>query len=327
MKRTYHLFIFLFAVVYGTISFALTPDEKISEMQKVFKIDYFDWNGDGKKDIIAGAYYSGRIYVYLNTGTNKEPIFNNRMKIHGVTVSRSSKSHRVVDWNNDGKKDLIIGSSSGEVSLFINKGINLNQQIIFGKEIKLNDGDLSVGSFSSPAIVDWNGDGKKDLIVGNRTGNVYVFLNVAEDYAPAFDSKGIKTDISVDGYATPFITDWNNDGKFDVLCSSSDGRVYIFINEGNSKNPKFGKPQTLQTNNKEIKLLSQTSVIALDWDDDGKIDLLVSNEATVNKDISTGQENTIPFGIYLLLNTGTKEKPEFKELKPLKGKFWDDTVL
>ncbi len=26
-------------------------------------------------------------------------------------------------------------------------------------------------------------------------------------------------------------------------------------------------------------------------------------------------------GMYLLLNTGTKEKPEFKELKQIKGKF------
>jgi len=69
----------------------------------------------------------------------------------------------------------------------------------------------------------------------------------------------------------------------------------------------------LQENNKELKLPGPTSVIALDWDDDGKADLLVSNKDKV--------------GVYLLLNTGTKEKPEFKELKPVKGKFKDDTAL
>lgn len=64
-------------------------------------------------------------------------------------------------------------------------------------------------------------------------------------------------------------------------------------------------------NDVEFKLPSRTSVTALDWDDDGRTDLLVSNKEK----------------IYLLLNTGTKEKPEFKELKPVKGKFKDDSVL
>ena len=121
--------------------------------------------------------------------------------------------------------------------------------------------------------------------------------------------------------------DWNNDGKFDVVLGSSDGRVYIFINEGNSKNPKFGKSQTVHVNNKVLKLPSSTSIIALDWDDDGKIDLLVSHKAVIESDVRTGRENIIPTGIYLLLNTGTKEKPELKELKQIKGKFRDDTVL
>ena len=106
---------------------------------------------------------------------------------------------------------------------------------------------------------------------------------------------------------------------------SGEGKIYIFINEGNIKFPKFGKPQTLQVNNKELKLTSPTSVAALDWDDDGKIDLLISNKKMVEQ-VGSRTEET-PFGIYLLLNSGTKEKPEFKELKPLKGKFRDDTVL
>ncbi|MEK6678794.1 MAG: hypothetical protein AABY39_05195, partial [Nitrospirota bacterium] len=85
------------------------------------------------------------------------------------------------------------------------------------------------------------------------------------------------------------------------------------------------KSQTLQVNNKELRLPSHTAAIPLDWDDDGKIDLLVSNKEVV-EDIG-GRKNVTSFGIFLLMNTGTKEKPEFKELKPVKGKFRDDTVL
>jgi len=310
------------------------PDEKIMEMQKkegaaptqaqkpAPKINPFDWNEDGKKDIITGSE-NGRVYVYINRGTNSQPVFGAPMET-GVNGARYSVPY-IIDWNNDGIKDMLTGARSGEVFVSINSGDNLHP--MFGEAIQLNDGDLDVGSFSSPAMVDWNGDGKKDLVVGNKNGKIFIFFNKGEDNAPTFSSKGIEALISVDNFAAPFIVDWNSDGKFDVICGSGDGKIYIFINEGNAKFPKFGKAQVLQVNNKELKLPSQTSIAALDWDDDGKIDLLVSNKGLVEEGPTPDRKNIISLGIYLLLNTGTKEKPEFKELKPLKGKFRDDTVL
>lgn len=344
MRKSISLILFLLFFVFYSPLYALTPeeilllkrsgvsDEKILEMQKkegaispqpVPKINPFDWNEDGKKDIIAGSD-SGRIYAYLNAGTNKEPVFDKATEIPGAEIMRFSKPS-VVDWNNDGKKDILVGARSGEVSVFINRGDN--KQPIFGDEIKLNDGELDVGSFSSPAMVDWNSDGKKDLVVGSRSGKIFLFLNIGTDGAPSFSSKGADIYINVGSYATPFVADWNNDGKFDVICGSGNGKAYIFINVGDNKNPTFGKAQPLHVNNKELKLQSPTSIIAVDWDDDGKIDLLVSNKGIIEDGITPDRKNIIPLGIYLLLNTGTKEKPEFNELKPIKGKFRDDSAL
>lgn len=340
------LFLLILLTLYMSNALALTPeeilllkragvpDEKIIEMQKkegvsslqpqkpAPKINPFDWNEDGKKDIIAGSE-NGRVYVYINRGTNTQSVFDKPMET-GVNSARFSKPY-VVDWNNDGIKDMLTGARSGEVFVSINNDNNLHP--MFGELIQLNDGDLDVGFNSSPAMVDWNGDGKKDLIVGNKNGKISLFFNKGEDNAPVFPSEGLQTLISVDSFAMPFIADWNNDGKFDVICGSGDGKVYIFINEGNAKFPKFGKPQALQVNNKELKLPSPTSVVALDWDDDGKTDLLVSHKEVVEEGPTPERKNIIPLGVYLLLHSGTKEKPEFKELKPLKGKFRDDTVL
>ncbi len=193
-------------------SIAMTPkagilDEKIMAMQKkdggdylasTPKINPFDWNEDGKKDIITGSK-SGQVYVYLNKGTNQEPVFDNALEIPNVKVEPNARAEDVestpyvVDWNEDGKKDVIVGQSSGEVSVFVNMGTN--QQPIFEKEKKLNDGDLDVGFSSSPAVVDWNGDGKKDLVVGNKNGKVFVFINIGEDNVPVFYSDGEKTRI------------------------------------------------------------------------------------------------------------------------------------
>jgi WD40 repeat protein len=304
------------------------PEKEILEMQKnqmitaASAINSFDWKEVGKRYIISGSK-SGHVYIYINAEKKHEPLFGKPLAIN-VDIREDSDPY-IVDWNNDGKKDFVIGAKNGEVLVFINKGTN--QFLQLGKEIKLNNGDLDVGFSSSPAMVDWNGDGKKDLVVGNGSGSIFVFFNIGEDHDPAFSSKGIKTDIKVPSSATPFVVDWNNDGKFDVVCGSWDGKVYIFINEGTDKNPVFGKPQTIHVNNKELRLLGPTSVIAVDWDKDGKTDLLVSNKEAVEEGPTPDRKNIIPLGIYFLINTGTKEKPEFKELKPIKGNFKDDTVL
>lgn len=49
--------------------------------------------------------------------------------------------------------------------------------------------DHAIGHFV-PTVADWNGDGKKDLIVGSFSGtpgNVRLYLNVGTDADPKFD--------------------------------------------------------------------------------------------------------------------------------------------
>jgi hypothetical protein len=35
-----------------------------------------DWNNDGKKDLLVGQFTYGYIWLYLNIGTDEEPLFN-----------------------------------------------------------------------------------------------------------------------------------------------------------------------------------------------------------------------------------------------------------
>ena len=35
-----------------------------------------DWNNDGAKDLVVGQFYYGNIYLYINQGTDLNPVFN-----------------------------------------------------------------------------------------------------------------------------------------------------------------------------------------------------------------------------------------------------------
>ena len=49
-------------------------------------------------------------------------------------------------------------------------------------------GPISVDYMSSPAVADWNNDGRKDLLVSEFTGGkVWLFLNQGTDLNPVFN--------------------------------------------------------------------------------------------------------------------------------------------
>ena len=56
-----------------------------------------------------------------------------------------------------------------------------------GVYIQSGSGPLTVKYFTAPSVIDWNNDGKKDLLIGQFTsGNVWLFLNQGTDAQPAF---------------------------------------------------------------------------------------------------------------------------------------------
>jgi hypothetical protein len=55
---------------------------------------------------------------------------------------------------------------------------------------------LDIGGESAPAVIDWNNDGKMDLLLGGYGGYVWLFLNQGTDLDPVFNGS---TKIESDG--------------------------------------------------------------------------------------------------------------------------------
>ncbi|HID31917.1 MAG TPA: VCBS repeat-containing protein [bacterium (Candidatus Stahlbacteria)] len=52
----------------------------------------YDWDGDGKKDLLVGQFHYGKVRFYRNTGTNNNPVFS------GYEFLKADGSDITVSW-------------------------------------------------------------------------------------------------------------------------------------------------------------------------------------------------------------------------------------
>jgi len=91
-------------------------------------------------------------------------------------------------------------------------------------------------------VIDWNSDGKKDLLIGYKEGKIFYYENTNSDNAPQFNNGGetltYGSFVSDFGFnATPFVIDWNNDSRKDLLVGTSEGFIKYFENTGSDNAP------------------------------------------------------------------------------------------
>ena len=110
---------------------------------------------------------------------------------------------------------------------------------------------------SRPVAVDWNGDGKLDLIAGNSAGYIEFFENTGTRAEPAFEDRGYMKaggkiirhmagpNGSVQGpaetkwgYTNLSVADWDLDGKLDILVNDITGAVVWYRNLGGNSRPR-----------------------------------------------------------------------------------------
>lgn len=144
---------------------------------------FYDWNNDGKIDMVVGSVMGG-VFVNLNQGTKTDPKFGKRLPVltsDGKQVKVSGKSFPVVaDWNGDRVPDLLVGGEEGQIFFF--RGLGAGK---FDKAAVLEaDGKpIKLGYRTKFCLADWNGDKLTDIVVGDAesvpgktSGFVYLIL-------------------------------------------------------------------------------------------------------------------------------------------------------
>ena len=194
-----------------------------------------DWNGDGLLDIIVGDR-NGFVTFFERTGSGVDDLTSEgHLTASGTAIDVGSNSSPVVvDWNNDGLLDLLIGNElvSQGIRLYLNSGTTTNPVLTTWSYIQSSGSNINRYR-CCPQVYDMNGDGKKDLIMGENDAKIYYYENTGTDAAPVFSGyEAIQSNGSpLDLYSGTrlWINDWNEDGTPDLLVSDFDGFLYVFM--------------------------------------------------------------------------------------------------
>ena len=206
----------------------------------IFLVNGTDWPGHATKRSTPKLYHN-----------NHDGTFTDATHQAGLDVEMYGIGVTVGDYDNDGYEDLFV-TAYGQSRLFHNNGNGTFS------DVTLKAGLAGVKEFStSAAWVDYDKDGRLDLVVGN-----YVQWSTENDLYCTMDGKN-KSYCTPESYKGTSVRLWHNDGK--------DGSGNIKFSDVTQK-AGLGEPTS-----------KTLGVAMLDYDNDGWPDLLFSNDTQPNK--------------------------------------------
>lgn len=247
----------------------------------------FDWDGDGLEDIVSGntAGYIGFIKnlggnpvrwaapVYLAAGGRTIRIMAGpNGSIQGPAEAKWGYSNiSVGDWDGDGLPDILDLGIWGHVTLYRNTGTRTAPKLAAGERLTVA-WDVSA---PKPAWNWWNPEGS-ELVAQWRSTPCMIDLN--ED--------GLMDLVTLDaeGYLAYFERRRRADGRLELAPPAR-----VFWAEGasvfnSSGKPVAGKPSSgpLRMNSLGAGRSGRRTFCFVDWDGDGRLDLIVNSQPNAN---------------------------------------------
>ncbi|QDT77220.1 FG-GAP repeat protein [Gimesia maris] len=254
-----------------------------------------DFDGDGDMDLLVSCpdKPSNGTYFFENRsdGKDKMPVFE-----PGVRLGKGYHN-TCLSYVNGVPRVLVSGQ---EVVDFKKHGFDKLSKLpvdrnVHGKKVRANQW----------YYVDYDGDGDQDLVVavgdwgdygwddaynsegqwtnGPLHGFVYVLNNAGTDQKPEYEKPAkIKVGdqpLEVFGWPSPNFADFDHDGDLDLICGEFLDQLTYFENTGSRTQPQYVAGRRLHNNGQPLQMDLQMIVpTAIDWDQDGDLDLVIGDE-------------------------------------------------
>ena len=263
----------------------------------------FDFDGDGLLDLFIGnygqfdsaktvngwltSYFSSSVSYFRNTGTSIAPAFTLQTRDFGnlKQLGFNALHPTFGDFDGDGLVDMLCGNQEGTLLLVP------HQRLLTGAgNLTTNFEQVDVGECSTPYCFDLDGDGRKDLIIGNRRGLLSYYRNIGTNI-PQFQ-KVTDTLGGVDmrdftqsyfGYSVPC---FYRDAQYGTVlfCGGELGEVAYYKQIDGNLDGLFEKAEAnlAETVNGDAKEFREGRRVAAAVDDltgDGKPEMILGNYA------------------------------------------------
>jgi hypothetical protein len=261
-----------------------------------------DLDRDEQLDLLVGENFQSRLRIFRDFSKVKDLQFEsyhvlNEDPLQGSVPDKHGFIPHVVDLDQDGLVDILSPAWYGMVYWFRQAA---KGRFDAGRPIIDNQGNaIKMEWTHGVTSEDWNNDGKTDLIVGVKhrpeQDGLVVLINESIPGSMHFARpKPIRAgDKKLDVPATspsPTSADWDGDGLFDLLLGSGDGSVRYYRNQGTKGNPRFSDFEVLLS---DAELQDDSKVCVVDWDLDGKLDLVVGDHGKQFDKVLTSKEKEL----------------------------------
>ncbi len=268
-------------------------------------LTFADVDGDGDSDLLWGDFFEPGLLLIENTGSCNNPVLSGRpvqFPPDNPLMTSGYNAPALTDWTGNGKPDLFVGvlggSSDANTSLADNFYFYAHTSDGYRLRTRQFVGGIDVGSESTVALGDLDGDGRTDALVANKIdpdkGNTSLVYPLTPSASAGDTVLRKREPLSLPNayrYA-PALEDLTDDGADDLIVGTWQGTLSYYKNEGDGTFTAVDGP---------LKGLSGgTNVVPAlgDLTGDGRPDLVLGNASGT---------------VSLHRNTGTASKPNFMQ--------------
>jgi len=213
-----------------------------------------DWDHDGLPDLVVNSIW-GKVVWFRNVGTRTNPKLSAQQPLEVQWPGEAPKpawfwwtpegknlvtqwrtTPVVIDLNNDKLNDLVMLDHEGYLALFERTKsesgdlqLQPGQRIFVdesGKPWQFNERQAGGSGRRKLAIVDWDGDGRLDILANSVNCDWYRNIRDEGDNV-VLKAMGTMTEQKLAGHTTsPTTVDRNGDGQPELLLGAEDGRIY-----------------------------------------------------------------------------------------------------